>query len=287
MRRILSLMCVLLAGVIPAFAEPAVTAGPFRSPESVAWHAPSSTWFVSNMGGVSFDLGPDAGKGFISRVGADGTTTRWLDGLDRPRGIAVGPANLYVAERGGVAVVSLATAMITKRLPIAAGNGDLNDIAYDATKDEVFVSAPSVGAIFVIRSPMSVIARGEVFVQDAALTQPNGIVVESETLTVAGLGLGSPTGSFGKVVSIDRGNKKITPITQTGLGVLDGIVKDGDDFLVTEYLSGNIYRVARDGTVALAMKLAPSAADLGIDPVRRVIGVPETLFNAVAFVPLV
>ena len=75
-------------------------------------------------------------------------------------------------------------------------------------------------------------------------------------------------------------------MTEHGLGALDGIVKDGDDYLVTEWLSGNLYRVARDGSVLLEYKLAPGAADLGIDPVARVVMVPETLANAAVVLPL-
>ncbi|MFP5224625.1 MAG: hypothetical protein ACLGH3_03560 [Actinomycetota bacterium] len=287
LRRTLLTAALILGAALPVSAAPQVVAGELRSPESVAWHAQSGTWFISNMGGVSFDLGPDAGKGFITRVSGDGSTSQWITGLDRPRGIAAGPNHLFIAERTGVAIANIATATIVKRWAIAAGNGDLNDIAYDPASDEVFISAPSVGAIFHIKSPLGAIARAEVFVQSPALTQPNGILVEPATLTTVGLGFGSATEGFGKVVSIDRGNKKITPVTATGLGILDGIVKDGDDFLVTEYMTGNLYRVARDGTVLLEMKLLPSSADLGIDPATRTIGVPETLFNAAAFLPLV
>jgi hypothetical protein len=286
LKRTCLLVAALLFATLPASAAPQVVVGELRSPESVAWHAQSGTWFISNMGGISFDLGPDAGEGFITRVAADGSTSRWLSGLDRPRGIAAGPTHLYIAERASVAIANIATGTIVRRWAVAAANGDLNDIAYDPIADEVFISAPSVGAIFHIESPLGAIARAEVFVQSPELTQPNGILVEQATLTTVGLGFGSAAEGFGKVVSIDRGNKKITPVTATGLGVLDGIVKDGDDFLVTEYLTGNLYRVARDGTVLLEMKLLPSSADLGIDPVTRTIGVPETLFNTTVFLPL-
>lgn len=289
MRRIaLTLAClaVLVTPQVQADELP-VNAGPLRSPESAAWHAPSASWFISNMGGVTFDLGPDAGKGFLTRIGQDGTVTdRWLEGLNRPRGVTASATHLFVAERDAVAIVEIATASVWKRVSVPGANGDLNDIVFDPSSGWVFVSAPSVGAIFAIRQPMSVTAHSEVFVQGPELTQPNGLALEPGYLVAAGLGLNSPAGPGGKVVRIDRQTKAVTNVTQSGLGFLDGIVKDGDDYLVTEYITGNVYRVARDGTVLLAHKLAPGAADLGIDPVRRVIMVPETLLNAVVVLPV-
>lgn len=285
-RRVVLVFLLAVSSALPSSADPVVAIGDLRSPESAAWHASSASWFISNMGGASFDLGPDAGKGFVSKVAADGTTTRWATGLERPRGIAVGPTNLFVAERTGVAVLDLGTGALVKRISVPGGNGDLNDIAFDATANELFVSAPSVDAIFRIRAPHSAAAAVDVFVQSTALTQPNGILIESGRLVVVGLGLATPTGVFGRVVAVDRGNRRVTAITQTGLGLLDGIVADGADYLVTEYLTGNLYRVAIDGTVGLEMKLAPGSADIGIDPARRIIGVPQTLANAAVFVAL-
>lgn len=279
---------IALAVVAPAQAdETPLIAGPLRSPESANWHPESQSWFVSNMGGVTFDLGPDAGKGFLSRVSKSGEVTgSWIAGLTRPRGVSSSATHVFVAERETLAVIDIATASVIKRISIAGGNGDLNDVAYDRATGWVFISSPSVGAIFAVRQPLSVTAHSEVFAQDPALTQPNGIAIEPGYIVTAGLGLSSPTSLGGKVMRIDRISKEITPVTATGMGALDGIVKDGDDYLVTEYLTGNVYRIAQDGTVYLEFKLAPGTADLGIDPERRVIMVPETLANVVVVLPL-
>jgi hypothetical protein len=297
MRRSPLLVALLFAMAAPSagHAEMPVIASDLRSPESAAWHATSSSWFVSNMGGISFDLGPDAGSGFITRVPQVGTVeTKWLGGLERPRGVAANATHLFVAlgpgpgtPDGSVAVIHILNRQVVRRVAVPGANADLNDVLVDPVTGAVYVSAPSVGAIFLIRTPLSVAAYSEVFVQDELLTQPNGLAFQDNYLVSAGLGLNNPGGKGGMIMKIDRTTKAITPVTDDGLGLLDGLVTDGDDLLVTEYTTGNLYRVARDGTVALAHKLAPGAADLGIDPARRVIMVPETLLNAVVVLPLV
>jgi len=290
MRRPSLLVASVLAAAVatmPASAnERPVVAGDLRSPESAAWHPESASWFVSNMGGVSFDLGPDARKGFLTRVQGTTATGRWLAGLERPRGVSAGTTHLYVAEPNTVAVVEIASATIVKRIAVPGGNGDLNDVVVDRKTREVFVSSPSAGAIFRITEPLLPTTMVEVFVQDPLLTSPNGLTLADGFIAVAGLGsLSPPSIGNGRVVHVDRVSKGIEQLTPP-LGILDGIVKDGDDYLVTEWATGNVYRVARDGSVLIEMKLAPSAADLGIDPARRVIMVPETLANAAVVVPL-
>jgi len=300
MRRILTTLCVLLAIAAPVSGradELPVTIGDLRSPESAAWHAGSSSWFVSNMGGLSFDLGPDAGDGFLSRIPRTGAVeAHWLTGIERPRGVAAGPNNLFVAlgpgantPAGSIAVIDIASKQVKWRIPIPGANGDLNDVVYDAVTGAVYASAPNVDTIFKIAQPLSISPLNrvaEVFVQSSELTQPNGLVLEDGFLASAGLGLSNPTGFGGRIVRIDLLTKQITRVTDNGMGLLDGLVKDGDDYLVTEYATGNVYRIAQDGTQSLVYKLAPGTADLGIDPVRRVIMVPETLANAVVVLPL-
>ena len=300
MRRFLTTACVLLAVAAPISGradELPVTIGDLRSPESAAWHAGSSAWFVSNMGGISFDLGPDAGDGFISRIPRTGAVEpRWIGGLERPRGVSAGPNHLFVAlgpgattPAGSIAVIDVAAKQVKWRIPIPGANGDLNDVLYDAATGAVYASAPNVDTIFRIAQPLSISPLNrvaEVFVQSSELTQPNGLAIEDGFLVSAGLGLSSLTGFGGRLVRIDLITRQISPITDNGMGLLDGLVKDGDDYLVTEYATGNLYRIARDGTQSLIYKLAPGAADLGIDPVRRVIMVPETLLNAAVVLPV-
>lgn len=307
MRRLLlaSAAALVLAAPLLGHAEQAVIAGELRSPESAAWHAGTAAWYVSNMGGVSFDLGPDAGDGFLSKVPENGPVVwRWLDNVERPRGVAAGPNHLFVAlgpgagtPGGSVLVVEIDAPrpdgttgpLIKHRISIPAAAGDLNDVVYDPATGAVFVSAPSVNAIYRIATPLSINPASRVaveFVKSVELTQPNGLVLEDGFLVSAGLGLSNATNGGGRVMRIDLISKAITAVTTEELGILDGIVKDGDDYLVTEYVTGTVYRVARDGTSAIAWKLAPGTADLGIDPVRRVIMVPETLANALVTLPV-
>lgn len=72
-----------------------VTAG-FDAPEGAAL-APDGSYFISNVAG---DGSTREGKGFISKLGADGTVLmlRWAEGLDAPKGMTVLGDRLYVAD---------------------------------------------------------------------------------------------------------------------------------------------------------------------------------------------
>jgi len=72
-----------------------VTAG-FDAPEGAAL-APDGSYFISNVAG---DGSTREGKGFISKLGTDGTVLmlRWAEGLDAPKGMTVLGDTLYVAD---------------------------------------------------------------------------------------------------------------------------------------------------------------------------------------------
>ena len=72
-----------------------VTEG-FDAPEGAAL-APDGSYFISNVAG---DGSTRAGKGFISKLGTDGTVLmlRWAEGLDAPKGMTVLGDMLYVAD---------------------------------------------------------------------------------------------------------------------------------------------------------------------------------------------
>lgn len=72
-----------------------VTEG-FDAPEGAAL-APDGSYFISNVAG---DGSTREGKGFISKLGTDGTVLmlRWAEGLDAPKGMTVLGDTLYVAD---------------------------------------------------------------------------------------------------------------------------------------------------------------------------------------------
>lgn len=258
-----------------------VVVGGFDLPESVHWSAEEDAWFVSNIAGM---LGVKDGDGFISKLDADGTVAQmqWVTGLDGPGGLRAAGGTLFVADIDRLHAIDIATATITESVTIE-GAQFLNDVAV-GTDGFAFVSDTFTNSVHAWKpgeAPTMVIT-------DPGLKGANGLIFMSDALHVAGVGSITPDdGVFGQIVRVEEG-------TGTALGSyegkLDGIEVDGADFLVTEF-SGKLQRVSADGaTVTTIRDFAGdglmSTADLGFDPVARVVGVPDLLGGQVAFYPL-
>ncbi|WP_438024650.1 hypothetical protein [Sorangium sp. So ce233] len=98
---------------------------------------------------------------------------------------------------------------------------------------------------------------------------------------------GDGTGPRGKLLSIDLADRTVTPVGEIA-GNFDGVEKDGDDFLVSEWIEGTVYRLSADGswTVAYDLNAAhgfATTADIGFDPDRGILCVPD-LTGSVAFI---
>jgi sugar lactone lactonase YvrE len=256
------------------------TAPGFEAPESVFWDEASRTWFVSNIVGKENEKD---GKGWISRLGANGKVVqrKWVDGLDSPHGVRVDAGTLYAADVDQLVVIDVATARIRGRIP-APGAKFLNDLAVGPS-GAVYVSDTLGDAIY--RCTTSC----EVFVKSDALEGPNGLLVDGDRLIVATWGVISDPITFatktpGRLISVDLKTKEIAPLgSGKPIGNLDGIEKDGADYLVTDFTAGRIFRVSKSGAATVLKSGFAESADLGWDPGRRIIAVPETGGGTVKF----
>lgn len=269
-----TIACIALA-LTPATAGegPVGVSAGYEAPESAAWDADSGAWYVSSKGGTGFGGGT---AGYISKVSATGVVLaeRWVsDDVDSPFGVDVHDGKLYASDGGVVRVIDIATAQVVQTIPVT--NAGLNDLEVDAATGDVYVS----GAGMVQR-----IGAGEEmgvpFITEG-LGQPNGLLVEDGTLYVASL---SSDAGLGRVFAVDLETLAITPFTEP-IGILDGIVRHGEDFIISDFVTGRIMRVAPDGSVTLQYPLPPSAADIGIDPATDRIAVPITVPNITLILP--
>src|SRR5512143_1625284 len=256
------------------------TARGFQAPESVFWDAASRTWFVSNVVGKENEKD---GEGWISRLDASGRIqkARWVVGLDSPHGIRVHAGTLYAADVDRVVVIDVAKARIRERIS-APGAKFLNDVAVTASGD-VYVSDTLGDAIYRCRSAC------EIFVKSESLQGPNGLLVDDDRLIVARWGpitdpITFATKTPGRLISVDLKTKEIAPLGEgKPIGNLDGIEKDGADYLVTDFMAGKIFRVSKSGAATVLKSGFAESADLGWDPARRTIAVPEMSGGTVKF----
>jgi sugar lactone lactonase YvrE len=252
----------------------------FEKPESVFWDARSRTWFVSNFAGTENEKD---GKGWISRLDADGKAVkeRWVEGLNSPHGIRIDGETLYVADVDELVVIEVSKARIKARIP-APGAKFLNDVAVGPA-GEVYVSDTLESSVYRCTRTC------EVFVKSEKLENPNGLFVEGNRLIVAAWGVITDPNTFatttpGRLLAVNLKTKEITPPGDgRPLGNLDGVEKDGADYLVTDFMASKLFRVSRSGAVTLLREGFKNSADIGYDPVRKLVAVPETEGGSVQF----
>ena len=106
----------------------------------------------------------------------------------------------------------------------------------------------------------------EPWLEDAALENPNGLLAEPDRLVVAAWGKAKEDFSTdvpGHLKAVDYESKKIASLgSGDPVGNLDGVEPDrGGGYLVTDWLSGGLYRIGDDGKAELILDLNQGSAD--------------------------
>ena len=247
------------------------------APESVVFDPTSNALYVSNIGGKIWQKDSN---GFISKVSPDGKMIErnWLTGLDSPTGLALDGGKLYVADTDQLVEIDIASKSIAKRYP-APGAKWLNDVASDG-KGTIYASDSATNTIWRLKD-----GKLEAWLTDDALNSPNGLHVEGDTLIVAPFGAMAEAGKEAKLanlLAVSLSDKSIKPLgVGLAFGNLDGVepVEPGV-YLVTDWVSGPLYRVDAQGNVVRLLDLHQGTADLTFLPDTKTILIPMMLDNA-------
>jgi len=274
--------CFMLASLLLAITALTHVTG-FQAPESAYWDAASRTWYVSNVAGSETEKD---GKGWISSLHADGRSDRpgWVSGLNAPKGIRSRGKTLYVSDIDELVAIDIPNRKIVSRIK-APGAKFLNDVAV-GPKGEVYVSDTLKNAIYRCTTTC------DVWVEGANLEGPNGLLVEGGRLIVAAFGLVTDPATFatrtpGRLLAVDLKTKVVTVLgNKKPIGNLDGLERDGEDYLVTDNMAGKLLRVSRSGAVTVLKDGFKNCADIGYDAVSGVIAVPEMGSGTVQFFKL-
>lgn len=256
----------VLAGPAPAWE----LAG-LESPESALPDAAAGVIYVSNLNG---DATTKDGNGYISKVSLDGKliAQKWVTGLDAPKGLALAAGKLYVSDIDKLIEIDVASGKIAAKYD-AAGAKFLNDVAADASGN-VYVSDMVTNTIWRLSG-----GKFENWLSGDALLNPNGLLVEGDHLIVAAWGKmtdGFATKVPGHLLAVSLADKSVKPLgNATPVGNLDGIESlDQETFLVSDWMSGKVYKIKRTGDAAEIMSLGNGAADLGYDPASKTAYIP-------------
>ena len=236
-----------------------------KVPESVLYSAEDKLLYNSNIDGQPNEKD---GKGSIGKVGLEGKIIQvdWVTGLNAPKGLGRYGNFLYAADVDAVVVIDIRQAKIVQRIPVE-GAVFLNDITVDG-KGVVYVSDTRTAKVHRIEN-------GKVTTYLEGITGANGVLSVGDDLYVLGNGIlwkASP-------------DRKLTRVADGMDANTDGIERvQGTDFIVTSWV-GLIYYVKGDGTKQQMLDTRDqkiNSADIGYDPVHRVVYVPTFFKNSIA-----
>ena len=249
------------------------------APESAVLDAGDGTLYVSNING---EVNAADGNGYISKLSATGEMVEkaWVEGLNAPKGLAFHDGKLYVADIDELVVIDTASGEIAERYK-ADGTSFLNDVS--AHEDgRVFVTEMMLNQIWQLDG-----GEFELWLEDPALENPNGVLAEGDRLLVASWGVmkeGFETEVPGHVKTIDYASKQIESLGGgKPVGNLDGLEPDGQGgYLATDWMAGSLYRLDAEGGAETVLELGQGTADLEFIEGESLAVIPMMMDGAVA-----
>ena len=229
-------------------------------PESVLPDIKNGILYVSLIDGGGWVAD---GKGGVAKLSMDGKKydSMWITGLNAPKGMGIFGNRLYVADMGELVIIDMAKGKVEKKLAIEGAQG-LNDVTIN-NKGVVFVSDSRNAKIFRVENDAASLYLD-------SMRGVNGLKAVNDDLIIA---------SGRSFVKADA-NKNITKIAELPQGG-DGIEPVGDGSYIVTAWAGYIFYVHPDGKVDTILEThqqKKNTADIGYDPVKKIIYVPT--FNA-------
>jgi sugar lactone lactonase YvrE len=242
------------------------------SPESVAQDAKGDI-YVSEIGEFNKD-----GDGKITRISIDGKLSTFASGMDDPKGITFIGKSLYVTDKNRVLKVEpdgkwtvFGSTMAFPQTPVF-----LNDITSDDAGN-IYVSdsgnLKSGGAIFKIAQNKKItLVLDE---NTPEILAPNGLWIIKNDLYEVDF-------SSGILYKINLKNKSISKIAE-GFGGGDGLIKSGNNFFVSDWKNGKIFKI-QGSKVSLYKDGFTAAADIALSYDNKSIMTPDMKAGSITFV---
>ena len=218
--------------------------------ESAVYDAINNRVYASMIGARK------AGDGGVATVSLDGAILdkNFIDDLNDPKGIAITQDRLFVSDVTELIEADRKTGEILKK-HTAPGCQFLNDVAIDP-EGNVYVSDTRTSEIYLLDTN----GDFKLWLADKNLDNPNGLLIQDNTMYIASWGRDS---AGGRVSKIDMSTKVITVVTPDIVGNLDGIRPyDENRFIISDWQSGSIYLMHKDGTLDKVVQVGQSVGDI-------------------------
>lgn len=229
--------------------EPVTVLNGFSHPESVVYDETREQYYVSNIGDK------EEGDGYISKVSKNDKIEElsWITGLNDPKGLLIQGNKLYVTDVTALVEMDIETGKILSKIPVE-GAQSLNDPAKDEAGN-IYFSDLAKGSIYVLKSDGQV----EEWLTSPELQRPNGLLITDDYILVSAWGQENP----GQFLRVDRSTKEVESISNEGIGKLDGVQKiEEGEYYISDWGSGNIYRISMDGALEKVLTTAKSSGDI-------------------------
>jgi len=264
------------------------------TPESVLWDSTHSIWYVSNING---NPPQKDDNGYIVRLRENGQTmdtVPFINGADAditlhaPKGMALKGDTLWVADIDAVRAFDVNTGNQVASVDLRSLRATfLNDVAVGndggiyitdsgiAFKEDGSVTHPGKSRVFVLRNLAAM--EAVVLPKESAA---NGIAWNTSRNAWMIIGFNSPN-----VFEWVPGAREVT-VMGTGPGGGDGLIVLGGGRALYSSWADSSLTLFESGQSRTLRKGLPSPADIGYDPVRKLVAVPLFTANRVEFWPL-
>lgn len=281
MYRIVGLMGLVFSVFFAAYTAYAFEVTGLSTPESFIVDSETGNYFISNINGDP--TGKD-NNGFITKLDKTGkiVALKFVEGgkdgvtLHAPKGLDVMGNVLYVSDIDAVRGFDKETGKLLHNIDLK-GMGALfvNDLTHDdqgnlyASDTAVFVGENASGAIFKIETKNQ--HKATVFVRDAALGAPNGLVIHPRTKRLL-----ANTWGAGKILEITPEGRIKTFMEDPAWKDLDGLDYDNSGNLYTSSFTGGIiYKILPDMKVSIVKSGLTTPADINMDRKNNQLLIPS------------
>ena len=238
----------------------------FTTAESALYDKASNVIYVSNIEGEPW---VNDAIGSIGKLSVDGSVldSRWVEGLNAPKGMGIYEKILYVADNQRLIEIDITIGKVVNAYEVEGCEG-LNDVSI-AKDGTVYFTDSQKGAIYMLKN-------GEISTVLDSLQGSNGILVEDHRILFATWG----NESLNEYLFEDKSRK----IIADSLAQPDGIVSLGDGAYLVSSWKGLLHYIEADGRTHLILDTSDdiiNAADIGYIADKNLILVPTFFKNSV------